>query len=443
MGNKQVEGEDYGETFSPVARMGTVRLFLETAVKYGWKVHQMDVQNAFLHGDLEEEVYMRLPPGYQLPDKNKVCRLRKSLYGLKQAPRCWFAKLTTALKDYGFVQSLADYSLFTYEQGAVRIHILIYVDDLIIAGSNEDATAKFKDYLASCFKMKDLGELKYFLGIEIARNESGMYLCQRKYALDIIAETGLLGCKPVNFPLDQNHSLQFSKSRILSDPTPYRRLLGRLIYLGVTRLDLAYSVHLLAQFMKEPKEDHWHAAIRVVNYLKSDPGQGILLRSDNDFQVTGWCDSDWSRCRMSRRSVTGYFIQLGNSPVSWKTKKQKTVSRSSAEAEYRAMADLVQKLIWLKRMLHTLGVFHVQPMNVYYDSKSAIHIASNPVFHERTKHIENDCHFVRDEVVSRNILLQHVNTKTQLANIFTKPLGTESFEDFRSKLGILNLYGPA
>lgn len=344
--------------------------------------------------------------------------------------------------EYGFEQSLCDYSLFTYEKGTVRLHILVYVDDLIITGSCDKATQDFKDYLSACFHMKDLGPLKYFLGIEVARNESGFYLCQRKYALDIIAETGLLGAKPASFPLEQNHHLALSTSPLLCDPTPYRRLLGRLIYLGVTRPDLAFAVHTLAQFMQAPRRDHWLAALRVVRYLKSDPGQGILLRSDNNFQITGWCDSDYATCPLTRRSVTGYFVQLSDSPVSWKTKKQKTVSRSSAEAEYRALAFLVQELIWLKRMLRTLGVRHDQPMLVRCDSKSAIHIATNPVFHERTKHIELDCHFVRDEVLTRNIQLSHVDTQSQLADIFTKPIGRDDFWHFRFKLGIHNLYAP-
>ena len=344
---------------------------------------------------------------------------------------------------YGFEQSLEDYSLFTYDKGTTRLHILIYVDDLIIAGSSVKATKNFKDYLSSCFHMKDLGPLQFFLGIEVARNESGIYLCQRKYALDIISETGLMEAKPANFPLEENNKLALSDSPLLPDPKPYRRLLGRLIYLSVTRPDLAYSVHVLAQFMQTPREDHWLAALRVVRYLKSDPGQGILLRADNNFQITGWCDSDWARCRLTRRSVTGYFVQLGESPVAWKTRKQRSTSRSSAEAEYRSLANLVQELIWLKRMLGTLGVKHDQPMIVRCDSKSAIHIATNPVFHERTKHIEIDCHFVRDEVVTRNIHLKHVDTRSQLADIFTKPIGRDGFWRFRCKLGIQNLYAPA
>lgn len=407
-----------------------------------WPVHQMDVHNAFLHGDLTEEVYMKPPPGYFTSDENKVCRLRKSLYGLKQAPRCWFAKLTTALREYGFVQSLSDYSLFGFDKGGIHINILIYVDDMIVTSNSNEALTGFKGYLASCFKMKDLGPLKYFLGIEVSRSSKGFYLSQRKYALEIVSDAGLLGSKPATFPLEQNHKLALSTSPLLTDPEPYRRMVGRLIYLGATRPDLAFCVHVLAQFMQAPREDHWEAALRVVRYLKGNPGQGILLKAEKNFQITGWCDADYNSCPLTRRSVTGFFVQLGDSPVSWKTRKQDTVSMSSSEAEYRAMAFITKELMWLKRVLLDLGVKHTQPMRLYCDNKSAIYIATNPVFHERTKHIENDCHFVREKIQLGTLQLQHVSSGAQLADIFTKPLGRRSFEDFCTKLGILNLHAP-
>lgn len=170
--------------------------------------------------------------------------------------------------------------------------MLIYVDDLAISGNTPEAIQQFKDYLSLCFRMKDLGQLKYFLGIEVARSSAGIYLCQRKYILDIIADTGLLAARPVAFPLEQNHKLALSISPVLDDPTQYRRLVGRLIYLAVTRPDMAYCVHVLAQFMQMPRQDHWQAALRAVRYLKSSPGQGILLSSNDNFQISGWCDSN-------------------------------------------------------------------------------------------------------------------------------------------------------
>ena len=220
----------------------------------------------------------------------------------------------------------------------------------------------------------------------------------------------------------------------------YRRLVGRLVYLAVTCPDLTYAVYVLAQFLQAPRLEHWEAAVRVVRYLKSNPGQGIVLSSDSDLHVSGWCDSDYAGCPLTRKSLTGWFVQLGDSPISWKTKKQPTVSRSSAEAEYRAMGMLTAELLWIKGLLKDLGVVMTQPMSVFCDSQVAIHISANPVFHERTKHVEVDCHFVRDEIVKGTILTQHVSTHAQLADIFTKALGQREFKDFLIKLGVLNLH---
>ena len=385
---------------------------------------------------------MKLPPGLESTSSSKVCRLRKSLYGLKQAPRCWFAKLVSPLKDYGFLQSYSDYSLFVYTRGRIQLNVLVYVDDLIISGNDSSALQTFKSYLSHCFHMKDLGPLKYFLGIEVARSSAGLFLCQRKYTLDIISETGLLGAKPVGFPMEQNHKLGLASGNMLSDPEPFRRLVGRLIYLAVTRPDIAYSVHILSQFMQEPRTDHWDAALRVVRYLKGTPGQGILLRSDSDLSLQGWCDSDWAACPITHKSITGWLVFLGHSPISWKTKKQNTVSRSSAKAEYRSMAAITCELKWLKGLLLSLGVHHPKAIRLFCDSQSALHIAKNPVFHERTKHIEVDCHFVRDAITSGLIHPSYVPTHTQLADIFTKPLGKQQFTFLLDKLGIFNPYAP-
>ena len=239
------------------------------------------------------------------------------------------------------------------------------MDDLIISGNDSSAISDFKKYLRDCFHMKDLGLLKYFLGIEVARSNEGIFLCQRKYALDIITETGLLGARPAGFPIVQNHTLATSSSELLQDPEIYRRLVGRLIYLSFTRPDLAYTVHILSQFMQHPRQHHWDAALRCVRYLKGCPGQGILLRADCNLQLTGWCDSDWASFPLTRRSLTGWLVFLGSSPISWKTKKQHTVSRSSAEAEYRSMAVITAELKWLKALLGSLGVLHPKAMNPF------------------------------------------------------------------------------
>jgi hypothetical protein len=448
-GYTQVEGLDFNETFAPVAKLVSIRCLLTIALAKKWQLHQMDVNNAFLHGDLDEEVYMRLPPGFSSHSSNKVCRLRKSLYGLKQASRNWFSKFSTALITYGFQQSPADHSLFTYHDGTDNLVVLVYVDDLILASSNPQKCQRFKAYLNKCFRIKDLGSLKYFLGIEVAHSPSGIFLCQRKYTLDILTECGMLGARPSPFPMEQQHKLtddsgkpRTDPGKPIANPGQYRRLVGRLVYLTITRPELCYSVHILSQFLQDPREKHWDAVMRVLRYLKGNPGQGTYLQCPSDLQLRAYCDSDYADCPTTRQSITGYFITLGGCPVSWKTKKQTTVSRSSAEAEYRAMASTTCELLWLRGLITSLGIPHTQSMELYCDNKAALYIAANPVFHERTKHIEIDCHFIRQHIQSKAIATAHIPTTEQPADIFTKALGRDQFHFLLRKLGVLDIHAP-
>lgn len=298
----------------------------------------------------------------------------------------------------------------------------MYIDDLIIAGNNAGVIAEFKQYLNTTFHMKDLEILRYFLGIEVAHNPSGIYLCQRKYAVDIITETGLLGVKPVSFSLEKNHKLTLVEDNDMKAPSRYCRLIGRLIYLGVIRPGLSYVIHILSQFMTVPQEEHLNAALRVACYLKNSHGQGILFCTSTDLKLTAWCDSDWASCPLTNRSLTGWFIQLDGSLVSWKTKKQDVVSRSSCEAKYRVMADTVSELLWFRQILPAMGIECSDPIVLHSDSLSAINLAANPVYHTRTKHVCNDCHFIQDESIRGEIATKHVSTKSQLTYIMTKVL---------------------
>ena len=441
-GNKQEEGVDYNETFAPVVKMNTVRTLLGISAARDWELHQMDVHNAFLHGELEEEVYMKLPPGFASSKPNQVCKLNKALYGLKQAPRCWFARLTKALLAFGFKQNRLDYSLFTLNRNNTTLFVLVYVDDLIIGGNNSELITKFKEHLHRSFHMKDLGELRYFLGIEVLRSKAGIYLSQRKYALDIVSECGLLGSKPVDTPMEQYHNLGRDNGPFYTEPAQYRRLVGRLVYLAITRPELNYPVHILAQFLQKPRQKHWDAAVRLVRYLKGLPGQGILLSASSDLSLSAYSDSDWAACPLTRKSLTGYIVMMGNSLVSWKTKKQPTVSRSSAEAEYRAMAMTCSELKWMIGVMDSLGIKQRFPIPFHCDSKAAIHIATNPVFHERTKHVEVDCHFVRDYITAGIIAAHHVGTMEQLADLLTKSLGRQQLHYLLDKMGVQDLHSP-
>ncbi|CAH9090919.1 unnamed protein product, partial [Cuscuta epithymum] len=270
-GYTQEEGLDYFDTFSPVVKLTTVRILLAIASAKNWFLHQLDVNNAFLHGDLYEEIYMQPPPGYLSSNDNRVCKLTKSLYGLKQASRQWFCKLSESLQHFGYTQSKADSSLFTKTNGNSFTVLLLYVDDLILAGNNIDEISAVKTFLHKKFTIKDLGDLKYILGIEIARSAKGICLCQRKYTLDILSETGYLNSKPYTTPMDSKLKLSKNDGTLLDDPKSYRTLIGRLLYLTVTRPDISYSVQTLSQFLSHPTDIHMSAAHRLLRYLKNSP----------------------------------------------------------------------------------------------------------------------------------------------------------------------------
>jgi hypothetical protein len=258
------------------------------------------VNNAFLHGDLDEEAYMTPPPGYVTKGENKVCRLLKSLYGLNQASRQWFSKFSTTLLDLGFHQSKADYSLFTKVSGSTFVALLVYVDDIILASNDCNAISDLTLLLNNKFRLKDLGNVKFFLGREIAHSSKGIFVSQRKYALDILEDFGFLGAKPAKFPMEPNLKLSRDADSLVADPSVYRRLIGRLIYLTITRPDLAFSVQLLSQYMDKPRQPHLDAAYHVLRYLKATPGQGIFFPSNSDLQLKAFCDSDWAGCPDSR-----------------------------------------------------------------------------------------------------------------------------------------------
>ncbi|RVX04964.1 Retrovirus-related Pol polyprotein from transposon TNT 1-94 [Vitis vinifera] len=422
-GFTQSYGIDYQETFAPVAKLNTVRVLLSLAANLDWSLHQLDVKNVFLNGDLEEEVYMDIPAGLETTSNfNKVCRLRKSLYGLKQSPRAWFERFTKVVKGYGFVQCQSDHTLFVkhFPEGKLAI-IIVYVDDIILTGDHEEKIDLLKKLLTKEFEIKDLGNLKYFLGMEIARSKKGIAVSQRKYVLDLLNETGMLGCKPAETPMDTTVKLEESDGSAPVDKGRYQRLVGKLIYLSHTRPDIGFSVSVVSQFMNNPTEKHMTAVIRILRYLKMTPGKGLFFQRTTKKEIEIFSDADWA-----------------------------VVARSSAEAEFRAMAQGICKGIWLNRLLEELRVPLKHPMVLYCDNQAAISIAKNPVHHDRTKHVEIDRHFIKEKIEEGVFKVSYTPTNcqtadilTKAADILTKALARVNFEDLTEKLGMINIYNAA
>lgn len=327
------------------------------------------------------------------------------------------------------------------------------MDDIIITGNNNTEVDRIIHCLRSTLPIKDLGPLHYFLGIEVLRQKKDVILSQRQYILDILQRAGLSDCKPVSSPMSISQVLSIDDSP-LSDPVQYRQIVGALQYATLSRPDIAFAVNRVCQFMHAPTENHWSAVKRLLRYLKGTSELGLLIRHtsgsslqaftdvnwqiNNISSVQAYSDSDWAGCPVDRRSTGGFAIYLGSNLVSWSARKQRTVSRSSTESEYKALANTVAELIWLKSLLHELGISPKSPPTLWCDNLGATYLSANPIFRARTKHVEVDFHFVREQVAQGQLKIQFISTKDQIADVFTKPLPSQRFMFLRSKLQVVN-----
>ncbi|XP_035845876.1 uncharacterized mitochondrial protein AtMg00810-like [Helianthus annuus] len=290
--------------------------------------------------------------------------------------------------------------------------------------------------LASEFAMKDLGPLSYFLGITVTRHKDSMFLSQQAYAHDIIHLAGMQSCKLVDTPVDTQPKLSATSGEPFDDPSLYRSLAGALQYLTFTRPDLSYAVQQICMHMHAPMHSHWQALKRIIRYLQGTTSYGLTLEPSSSVTMTAYTDADWAGCPDTRRSTSGYCVYFGPTHLSWSSKRQPTISRSSAEAEYRGVADVVSEICWLRNLLLELRHPPTKATLIYCDNVSAVYRSDNPVQHQRTKHIELDIHFVREQVQRGLVRVHHVSSRHQIADIFTKGLPRNLFEDFRSSLSI-------
>nr|GEV36417.1 ribonuclease H-like domain-containing protein [Tanacetum cinerariifolium] len=378
-GRSQQQGIDCDETFSPVVKPATIRTVFSLAVSREWPIHQLDVKNAFLHGHLTENVYMHHPLGFtDSAHSDYVCLLQKSLYGLKQAPRAWFQRFFSYVIRAGLYHSKADSSLFIFHKGSNTTYLLLYVDDIILTASSTSLMQRIISLLHAKFATIDLGPLNYFLGISATLTTSGIFLSHTKYATEILEQAHILNYNPRRTPIDTEKKLGLEGSKV-TDPTLYHSLAGSLHYLTFTRPDLSYAVQQLFLYMHDPREPHLNAMKRVL------------------------------RCPATRRSTSGYCVFLGDNLLTWSFKRQDTLSRSSAEAEYCEVANVVAETSLIRNLLRELHTPLFTATLVY--CVSAVYMSANPVKHQRTKYIEIDIHFVRDKVTACHVRVLHVPSR--------------------------------
>jgi len=358
----------------------------------------------------------------------------KSLYGLKQAPRAWYQRFASYISTLGFAASVSDTSLFVYKEGGHIAYLLLYVDDIVLTASSTALLHRITERLHSEFAMTDLGDLHHFLGISVTRSTDGHFLSQRQYAVDLLQRAGMAECHSTATPVDTRAKLSATDGDPVEDASQYRSLAGALQYLTLTRPDIAYAVQQVCLFMHDPREPHLALLKRILRYVKGTLSTGLHIGTGPVDRLTAYSDADWAGCPDSRRSTSGYCVFLGDNLVSWSSKRQTTVSRSSAEAEYRAVAHAVAESCWLRQLLQELHMPLSSATLVYCDNVSAVYMTANPVHHRRTKHIEIDIHFVRDKVSLGQVRVLHVPSSHQFADIMTKGLPVQLFTDFRSSL---------
>ncbi len=434
-GYAQKAGVDYDEVYAPVIRYETVRLLLAHAARKKMLVHQMDVETAFLHGSLEEEVLMDQPQGYD-DGSGRVCRLKKSLYGLKQSPRCWNYALHNHLVNSGYRQASADACVYIGNNSTV---IGVYVDDLLLLATTDEEMSKLKKTLAQKFKMKDLGKLHHLLGFKVTVNKNYISLDHSTYIDNMLKKYAMQDAYGVETPADISVVLVSDDTRSKpADQQLYQQLVGSLLFTAVCcRPDIAQAVAVVCRYTANPSEAHLTAAKRILRYLKTTKTLGLTYKFGDEQPIHGYCDADYAGDKDTRKSTTGYAFIWGGAAVCWLSQKQSVVALSTTEAEYVALATTAQQAMWLRQVLTDIGEKPDKPLQLLEDNQAAIQIARNPILHKRTKHIDVRHHYVREVVANGFLHLSYVPSKEQVADILTKPVPRDGFQTLRNKLGLL------
>uniref|UniRef100_A0ACD5WKD8 Uncharacterized protein n=1 Tax=Avena sativa TaxID=4498 RepID=A0ACD5WKD8_AVESA len=443
-GFSQIPGIDYNDVFSPVVKHSSIRTFFSIVAMRDLELEQLDVKTAFLHGELDEEIYMDQPEGFIVPGKEDfVCKLKKYLYGLKQSPRQWYKRFDSFMISHGFERSKYDSCVYIKFVDGSPIYLLLYVDDMLIAAKGMKEITTLKAHLSSEFEMKDLGAAKKILGMEITRDrKSGLlFLSQQSYIKKVLHRFNMDGANSVSTPIAPHFKLSVSQCPTTDEEfeymskVPYSSVVGSLMYAMVcSRPDLSYAMSLISRYMANPGKEHWKAVQWVFRYLLGT-SNACLKFGMTDEGLVGYVDSDFAADLDKRRSLTGYVFNVGGCAVSWKATLQAVVAQSTTEAEYMAIAEACKESVWLKGLFPEL-CGDDSCITLFCDSQSAIYLTKDQMFHERTKHIDVKYHFVRDIVAQGKLKVCKINTHNNPADMMTKPVPVAKFELCSNLVGL-------
>ena len=439
-GFMQCYGDSYTDTFAPMSRMTSLRCMMSLVAQNNYIAHQLDVTTAYLNADIDHDIYMEQPQGFISGDDNRVCHLLKSLYGLKQSARLWNNTIHDYLTTLGFKRNAADMCLYQRKDSRGSIFLLIWVDDVVIIAENRELVNDFLASMREKFLIKDLGKLRYFLGIEFHIDDNQVTMSQPKYTRAILERFKMQNSFRKSTPMVNNihHELAFNKHSPKLDTimtTRYRELVGSLIYLEqCTRPDIAVATNILGQQMANPTKFHWEVGKKVLRYLKHSVDYTIRYQKSDTLSLCAYSDADYANDASDRKSQSGYLTYLSttSSPISWSSRKQTLLANSTTYAEYIAMSETACELVWIQSLLESLNFDDIKyvPAVLWADSQTALSLTENPKHHRRTKHIDIKYHHLRD-LISRGVIdAKFIGTKENRADGFTKPLGPTKFKEF-------------
>lgn len=443
-GFTQVEDIDFHETFAPTLRFESLRMLIAFAMMYGLLIHQLDVDDAYLNSVLDEEIYMVLPLGYPSTNtKGKALRLLKGLYGLKQSARIWNQKFGHAVTEMGFRPISSDKCIYLRVVGQGLAIIALYVDDILVLTKTESLMKEIKGGIKKAFKVKDSGEVKRILGIQVHRDSNRIVIEQSQYARKLLQDYGMEQCTPVGTPLDGYESITAARpDEEQADQRAYQQRIGSLMYLMTgTRPDLAFAIGKLSQYCHAPTVRHANAVNRVLRYVAGTTDLGLCYRRDG--APVAYSDSAYGDDKLDRKSTYGHVLMSGQAACIWSSKKQRGVATSTTEAEYVALTEAAKTIVWTTRWLQELH-FRTpdeDPIRLLGDNKASLALAKNPEYHQRTKHIDIQYHYIREVLEDGAIRLDYVPTAEQAADIFTKPLTNQAFQRCKELLGLYSLTG--